>query len=49
MSTVAYLIFVWMAFGIVGLSIYDRRRRAKMTPEERKHEDEEIKRETQIW
>ena len=49
MSTAVYLIFAWMAFGIVAVNAYENRRRAKMTPEERKREDEETRREMQIW
>ncbi len=35
--------------GIVWIGIHERRRRAKMTPEERKREDEEIERDARIW
>jgi hypothetical protein len=43
-----YLV-VLIILGIVAINVYDRRCRAKMTPEERKREDEETRREAQIW
>ncbi len=49
MKTIVYLMLVLMFFGLMWLNTYEYRRRAKMTPEEREREDEEIRREMQIW
>ena len=49
MKTIAYFMLVLALFGVMAINIYDQRRRRAMTPEERKYEDEEIARETQIW
>jgi hypothetical protein len=35
--------------GLIYVNVYNHRRRAKMTPEERKRDDEETRRELQIW